>query len=338
MVRGEHQILYSSTGNPSLVYRYHVHDIDLTLTSNWPRFLELVAFNFRAFPPGEEARDSLNVDVTLRKKRWFRPPRAPDAPLGGEEKWGTDLYLEGDAVRFRMENEGVEFVDGTPVTVRAWYTMDRRSRVASLYRDVPPWEVCHRLMRRAIHQPLLSLLERRNLLLFHAAAAALRGEAVLIIGLNGSGKSSLCFSLLDEFDYMSDNYVFWDGQEVLGFPEALRLAVWAGPEADDAPMVFGKHLIPVDREKVTWRATPRAAVLVTQASETRMVSLSPETAAQRIRTIHDMTHEFPRHLYLGPLSPPRDPSRLEAFTRAVPTYALRVSEPATARALLRELF
>lgn len=320
------------------MYRYDVHDIDLTLTSNWPRFLDLVAFNFRAFPPGKEARDSLNVDVTLRKKRWFRSPRAPDAPLGGEEKWGTDLYLEGDAVRFRKENEGLEFVDGSPVTVRAWYTMDRRSRVASLYRDVPPWEVCHRLMRHAIHQPLLSLLERRKLQIFHAAAAALRGEAVLIIGLNGSGKSSLCFSLLDEFNYMSDNYVFWDGQEVLGFPEALRLAEEAGPETGDAPMVFGKHLISVDREKVTWRATPRAAVLITQAAETGIVPLSPEAAAQRIEAIHDMTHEFPRYWHLGSLSPPRDASWLERFTRSVPTYALGVSKLATARALLRELF
>ncbi len=320
------------------MYRYHIHDIDLTLTSNWPRFLELVALNFGAFTPVKEVRDSLNVDVTLLKQRWFLLPREPDARPSGGEKWGTDLYLEGDAVRFRKGNVALEFVGGPPATVRAWYTMDRLSRVADVLRGVPPWEACHRIMRLAIHQPLLSLLEQRNLQLFHAAAVALKGEAVLIIGLNGSGKSSLCFSLMDEFDYMSDNYVFWDGQEVLGFPEALRLPEGLVPGAGDAPMVFGKRPISVNMEKVTWRAKPRAAVLITQAPETEMAPLSPEVAAQRVEAIHDMTHEFPRYWFLGPFSPPRDPSWLEAFTQAVPTYTLRVSELATARALVRELF
>lgn len=321
------------------MHQYNVHGIGMAVTSNWPRLLEMVSLNYKAFSRSREAKESLEVEVALKKKSWFPQQRSAVRPQGGEEKWGTDIFVEGPAVRFRSEREGVEFIDGSPSTVRAWYVVDRRSRIASLYREVPAWEACQRLMRLALHTPLFHLLERQNMQMFHAAAVASKGEALLFIGLNGSGKSSLCFSLLDELDYMSDNFVLWNGTEVLGFPEAIRLPVAElGAVSYRTPVVYGKRLIPVDEEKITLRARPIALVIVTQASQTRMAPLPRGTAESRISAIHDMTHEFPQYGYLGPLSQPANRSRLQSLARSVPTYHLAVSDTKLARELLLDLF
>ena len=321
-----------------LAQRYSVHDIEVSVKSNWPRLLEMISLDYRPFASTEGAKTSLEVEVTLKKKDWLPPKAGSNPPRGSEEKLGTDLFLEGKAVRLRSEKEGVEFVEGSPARVRAWYLMDRRSRIASLYGKAPSWEVCQRLMRYALHKPIFHLLERRNMLLFHAAAAASEGRAFLLIGLNGSGKSSLCFRLLDEMDYMSDNFALWDGSQILGFPEAIRLPVSeTAPASAAVPEVYGKRLILVDREKIAIRADPFASVIVTQGSQTKMVPLSWEEAARRIHLIHEMTGEFPRFGYLGPLSQPEDQSRLESFTRSVPSYALQISDPERAKEMLLDL-
>ncbi len=318
--------------------QYHVHGIQVTVTSNWTRFLRLVDINFQAFSSHDEMQQSLDVAVSLRKKKWFAHPQSRSKPIGEEEKWGTDIFCEGTTVRLRSESMWIEFAQKPQATVNAWYLLDRRSRIAGWYRNVPSWDVCQRLMRLTVHQPILHMLEQRDMELFHAAAVAANGDALLIVGLNGSGKSSLCFSLLDEFDYMADNFVLWDGEDVLGFPEAVRLPVTDPARSAGSLQIYGKTLIPVEPAKTVLRAKPRALVILTQGSETSISRLSPDVAARRVSLVHDMTHEFPRYTFVGPLSPSQDQSRLASFARSVPAFALTMSDVKQARPLLLDLF
>lgn len=297
----------------------------------------MVSLNYRTFSLHEESEESLDVSVTLRKKSMFQSSVPQPKREGLEEKWGTNVFCHGRVARYKSELMAVEYEEARHARVRAWYLLDRRNRIASLYKDVPGWDVCQRLMRLALHHPLFHMLGKRDMELLHAAAVASNGRALLIAGLNGCGKSSLCFDLLSDLDYMSDNYVLWNGEDVLGFPEAIKI-----PHADtarpvQAPLVFGKVMIPVERKRTVLRAKPEVLVFLTQGPKTAMTPLSPAAAARRIVIVNDMTHEFPRYNFLGPLSPPANPSRLTSLTRSVSAFALTMSSVESARELLLDL-
>ncbi len=318
--------------------KYAVHGICVSLTSDLPRFLRLVSLNFKAFESQSDTHKCFDVVVRLRKRKWFPGPQAPPEPVGNEEKWGTGIFREGNVARFKSSSISVEFADGEHASVRARYVMDRLTRVAGLYKAVPQWEVCQRLMRLALHQPILRMLEGRGMQLLHAAAVSSNGEAILITGLNGSGKSSLCFSLLDQFDYMADNFTLWDGMEVLGFPEAMRLATTRVDMASSGtPTLWGKRLIPMPPERTVLSARPHTLVVLTQGSRTSITPLSSQEATRRVNQIHDITHEFPRHTYLGTLSQPQDNSQLASLIRSVPAFALTMSDVKEARELVVDL-
>lgn len=318
--------------------RYDVHGIHVSVTSNWTRFLELVSMNYAAFSRLGAMHESLEVSVDVRKKKWVGDSRLPTGVEGKEERWGTHAYRDAEAVRYKSDRIWVEFVQEPPAKVRGSYMMDRRTRLASLYRDTPEWGVCQLVMRLALHLPILHMLERRNVQLLHASAVVSDNKAILISGLNGSGKSSLCFDLLDHFDYMSDNFVFWDGEDVLGFPEAMRIPVGENDSSSaDAPMAFGKKLIPIDVERTALRAELGALIFLTLGPETSMAPLPAKAAVHRLKQIHDMTHEFPRYTYIGSLSSPEDPSRLIELTRSVPAFTLAMADVREARSLLLDI-
>lgn len=316
---------------------YNVHGLQVTLSSNWPIFLDLVTINLAAFIREAEVKESLDVAVSLTKKRWFGDEHWSAKRVGEEEKWGTGTFVEGGAARLRSEFLQVEFQEKPVAAVSAQYLVDRKTRIASWYREVPSWGTCQEVMRRALYMPIFHLLERRGMQLLHAAAVAAKGQAFIFAGLNGSGKSSLCHSLLDDFDYMSDNYVLWDGENVLAFPEAMRLPASAATLVPpESPLVYGKRLVPISPEKTVLKAKPRCLFMLTQGSRASMTALSALEAAGRMEVIHDMTHEFPRYSFLGPLSGNRDPRVLLDLADQTRSYALTMSETEKAKELVLE--
>lgn len=317
---------------------YFVHGIHVVVDSEWPRFLEYLALNLGRFSPPRPTTEELRVAVSVRRKRWF-PSVEPERPrTGAEEQWGDDLVSDGRGVRFRSGVLDVEFDPGPPPTARATYLLDRRNRLAGFARDVPTWEEIQRVARFAAYLPLFHLIERSGTAVLHAAAVAGRNGAVVLAGLNGSGKSTLCWSLLDRLAYMSDNYVLWTGTDVLGFPESPRIPLSHAPRSASArPSVWGKRIVPVDDSRVRLSEKPRALVFLTLGRETTMTSLTESEAARRLEIIQDMTAEFPRYGYLGPISPARSSSAIRSLTGSVPAYALSVGDPATARARILDL-
>ncbi len=319
--------------------RYNVHGIQVTLSSDWPRFLDLASINLAAFKRHASARQSLDVRVNLAKKSWLGGEQWSKSRVGDEEKWGSGVFTEGGIARLRSEFLQVEFREGPVATVSAQYLMDRRARIASWYKEVPSWEACQIAMRPALYMPVFHLLEQRGMHLLHAAAVAASGQALIIAGLNGSGKSSLCHSLLGNFDYMSDNFVLFDGEKVRAFPEAIRLPVSATERVPrETPLVFGKRLVPINPNDTVLEAEPGCLFVLTQGSSTSMATISAQEAASRLEIIHDMSREFPRYGFLGPLSGDRNPRALLNFVEKTRSYALSMSEIDKARELIHETF
>ena len=84
-----------------------------------------------------------------------------------------------------------------------------------------------RSMRWMIHFPIFSLLKKyHNMRLIHASTLSKDSEALVFAGLNKVGKSSLSRYIFENynFQYMSDNFLLSDSDQVYGFPEKNRLS------------------------------------------------------------------------------------------------------------------
>ena len=310
---------------------YGVHGIRVTVSSEWPEFLALSDLMLGAFPGSAATSESLSVQVDLRIRGWLESPAVPIERQGQEERWGTNEFLEADSARFAAGKLVVRYADGTDAAVRASYILDRSSRFRRLFGGEPPWEDEFALFRLGIQEPLLLKLERRGAVLLHGSAVARDGRAVLLVGLNGSGKSTLCASLLDELDYVSDNFVAVEGKTVLGFPSALRMP-GAPPKGSEAlPTAHGKTFVRANPTKTRSVAQAHAVVFLSLGTAPSFAELTPSEGFRRFLQIQDMTHEFPRHTYLGPLAPSPNPEALEALSRDVPTYRLVMVRTAEAR-------
>lgn len=81
------------------------------------------------------------------------------------------------------------------------------------------------LLRFGLEHPLMSLLDLRyGYLTLHAAAVVKDDKACLILGPNGSGKTSTASSLIEDYGYrlLADNFVPTNGTHALGFPGLPR--------------------------------------------------------------------------------------------------------------------
>ena len=311
-------------------HTYSVHGIRVSLTSAWREFLTLGDLHLGAFPVEGNDAESLAVRVDVRVRGWLESPSVPIERGPDEERWGTNEFLHDASARYAAGAMVIRYTDGRDAAVRASYILDRSSRLRRRLLGEPPWEDAFALFRLGVQEPLLLQLERRGAVLLHASAVSKAGRAVLLVGLNGSGKSSLCAGVLDRLDYVSDNFVALDGTKVLGFPSALRMP-GSAPRSSTLPTLHGKHFEPPDPRRTRTTAEAHALVFLSLGGATSLTSLSAEDALRRLTQVQDMTHEFPRHTYLGPLAPPPDAAALGALARVVPAYRLVMDRTAEAR-------
>jgi hypothetical protein len=317
---------------------YGVHGIRVSVASPWRNFLRLSDLMLGAFGSSGSCPESLAARVDLHLRGWLESPAVPLERGAEEERWGTNEFLDRATARFAAGKLVIRYSDGTDAAVRASYILDRTTRFQRIFGGGEPWEDEFALFRLGIQEPILLKLERRGAHLLHASAVAKDGRGIVLVGLNGSGKSTLCASLLDRLDYVSDNFVALEGQTVLGFPSALRMPGPPGPGSPGLPVAHGKYFVRPDPAKTKTAAEVQALVFLSLGKETTLASLSPEEGFRRLVQVRDMTHEFPRHTYLGPFAPPPDLEGLAALAQDVPCYRLVMSRTAEARERTLSLF
>ncbi len=319
-----------SRGPPG-VRTYAVHGIRVSLASEWSEFLALGNMMLGAFGASAATDESLSVRLDVRLRPWLESPRSLAVREGIEERLGTAEFREGESARLKTDRYTIDYADGRDAAVRAAYVLDRRNRLRKILSRAQPWQDLFSLFRLAVQEPILLKLERRGMVLLHASVAAQDDRALVLLGLNGSGKSSLCANLLDRLDYVSDNFAAWDGRRILGFPSALRLPGDASGVRVDIPSLHGKSFVQPDSRRIRLTAEPRALVFVSLGGATSLTPIAAKESYSRLLEIADMTHEFPRHSFLGPLASLPDLGRIQALAESVPAYRLVMSRTEEAR-------
>ena len=113
-----------------------------------------------------------------------------------------------------------------------------------------------------IYYPILYQLERKNIFPLHASAVMTSGRGVLMPGLPGVGKSTLCLAFMstEKAKFLSDNIVLYDADNVYSFFEPLKLDAWsfqlfssASMSCHSNPGKNKKRSARIDKQKKLWQ-------------------------------------------------------------------------------------
>ena len=166
-----------------------------------------------------------------------------------------------------------------------------------------------KLMYAMVYSPVAWWLERtRGWGLIHASAVALpNGQAVLLAGQGGVGKSTLAMTLLSMpgARLISDNLIFHDEESVYACPEPVRLDRSALAGIAAAGVAPQRSSVPREAHpKETWRvgaaqrahsARPAAAFVLRAGKHPGFDPLDSASGAQMLRAGNDLAREIEDH-------------------------------------------
>ncbi len=221
-----------------------------------------------------------------------------------------------------------------------------------------------KLMYAMVYSPVAWWLERtRGWGLLHASAVALpNGQAVLLAGQGGVGKSTLAMTLLamPGARLVSDNLLFYDERMIYACPEPVRLDGTALAGIAAAGVTPERSSLPREAHpKATWRAAsaqraqsaPPCAVFLLQAGDRPgFEPIDASRGAGMLRAGNDLAREIEGHRPVAALlammaaqrgGPPAAPAaRLESLLSSVRcgifTIGASESIAATAARLVEE--
>jgi hypothetical protein len=178
---------------------------------------------------------------------------------------------------------GVRFTPGDPPAVDTWYS---QSVAHQLYRrmvaGVSRVGLLETLTAYALLYPALLAAEARGRFPLHAAAVLDDGEAVLLAGAPGSGKSTLVAALhVGGRQILSDNLILVAADGVWSFPEPIKLdgtsrALSGSGDQAGEEATYGRSIERLQPPPGPFRA--RSVVLVEQGEPAACEALSPGTA------------------------------------------------------------
>lgn len=182
-------------------------------------------------------------------------------------------------------------------------------------RDKKRSRLFFKLMYAMVYSPVAWWLERtRGWGLIHASAVALpSGQAVLLAGQGGVGKSTLAMTLLSMpgARLISDNLVFHDQEKIHACPEPVRLDRSALSGIAAAGVAPERSSLPREAHpKETWRvdasqralSAPVSALFVLRASDRPgFEPFDVAAGAQMLRAGNDLAREIEDHRIVGAL-------------------------------------
>jgi hypothetical protein len=325
------------------------------------------------FPSSRDAESS-GADLSVNV-RWFEesaPPRAelfPGAP--------TDVQLDRHVLTGAGRILWLRVDDAPPIALAA--ERDGRNRRFDVCYHFslgrPGWQTS---LRRTLGRRRLPALRHKRLSTLtyyalyypawwhleaagaahplHAGAIVVNGQALVLGGLPGAGKSTLVASFLavPGAELLSDNVVLYGGGRILGCFEPLLLDRSARAALDGMPLraLGRRHIWERDAFHAPHRtgAVPAGAVVVlARGPRTVLERLAPGDCARTLLAINEAAKEVRRyHVFasvLGLVEPEalvhvgERFSHLERLLTGVPCYRLQVREgaPGEAVGLLTEL-
>ena len=208
----------------SLVLRYD--NIQIELASDSAPFIEFASSYLSAFH--KLSWNTISTPQQLKAELLFEGSFT-DKILAtnwqiGRDTWASDTFFSHQTARyfstvaFDGEREMSVRIGVKPLSTRQW--LQRLLRRTSLNHD-------HQFfLRRIFHFPLFTFLNMRGFSVGHGTALKLGKKVIVLVGIGGAGKSTLSTAIqlhCPEATFITDNYVVLSNNEILPFPEPLRM-------------------------------------------------------------------------------------------------------------------
>lgn len=290
----------------------NVFGIAAELTSPDKRFLEFVGKNYFFFPEKNKTVPNLKVQFSPKAGRVATKEKASLRFVGGGVYAGPKrLFWENEfgfrvLVKIRADNKW---------DILAYHNdLLKRINAEAIYKNY------QRSMRWIMHFPIFVLLRMtQGKYLMHASAVEKKGKALVFLGLNKVGKSTLAAFLAKKrgYRFMTDNFLLHDSKALYGFPECLRLdqASLKATGINDfhRQRIYGKHHINFNKHELSLKAVPHSFFLITRGEKLKISRLDSRRIDSAVKGINDYLREFPEYSYLAflPLTGIRWKSRAE---------------------------
>lgn len=159
-----------------------------------------------------------------------------------------------------------------------------------------------RLRLFLLSSPLGALFHQRNLLALHGSAIAANGEAIIFVGISGTGKSTLAaafrqkgYSVLD--DDISVVNINKEGLPIVypGYPQ-LRIWADAAREMGENPDNLERMLPELEKYFLTLKEgfchdpLPLKHIYMLQATTTSTFEITPITGMEKLEALNDHTY------------------------------------------------
>jgi len=186
---------------------------------------------------GTSYRIAFNIKTTISKVPAINNSFM-NSIIKGYDRLGYNLYIKESSVacicggwllwKFEVDKDGKS-------TINIYYTTPDNHSVFKLakriLRGISPAQIERErflfITRIGIHFPIfLFLRTNENIHIMHAAAVEKGGEAVVLVGYDGVGKSTLAvyLCLKNNFQYVADNFLLYDDKKIYPFVESARLS------------------------------------------------------------------------------------------------------------------
>ena len=275
----------------------NTYGVRATLITPLPDFAEFVSQNYSCFASEKTANPHVLVNYSAIAGEEVEKAKAAMLSAGG------GIYLNDKALYW--ENEFgfkvlVRFEDRQHWSLQAFHDDLLQDRSQEEY-----YQNLQRSMRWILHFPIFTQLQLyQGKILLHGAAVVKDGKALIFLGLNKVGKSTLVMHLLKEgFSFMSDNFLFFGSEGVYGFPERIRLTSKSLTQLQipgcDTQMIYGKHHINLEPEKICLTAKLKVCFIVTNGPALKVLPLDYRQAGFMIRGMHDFLQESPQYSYFS---------------------------------------
>jgi len=142
-----------------------------------------------------------------------------------------------------------------------------------------------------IYYPILYALESKNIYILHGSAVTYNDKAILMPGLPGVGKSTLCMALLSNKNskFLSDNIVLYDDNKIYACFEPIRLdenSISLMP--DKGQKIINMHIescysrgsYKVKENETLQQISPDILIIPCRAGTSSVVEITQERAVQ----------------------------------------------------------
>ena len=285
---------------------------------------------------------ALEPEITISFTR-ERRSRAPTDFLSDHEKvcrgvyvnereivWSEVPYLEGLRMTFSRAEGNMDVAAAYAPSASLKRTIWKMA-LAVVGRAGSPNRFYFELMYNLVYYPVFWRLRKRSIFLMHGGGVAIDGAGVVIVGAQGTGKSTLIAQLLARpgSAFISDNLILFDPWRVYSCHEPLRIDMRMLSrmphmsdllERIDVPVPLGRTAFNVARSKRCEETVPAIFIVPRMSrAETSLRPVPKETVIERIRCFNTLADEVRSFEVFASVLCPASPSpgAREAETRAL---------------------